>query len=545
LLYLAQCAWFIGTQSLTIDEPAHIVAGWRVWQRGDIKAHHETPPLPRLLLALPLLARDRQMVGWDWKIEKTETLRPGLEAAAWQVRPVNVILGLILAILVWTATRLLFSETAANLALALFAFSPALIAHFSLATVDGASTLSIFALALQLIRWRRNPSPVQTALLGMALGGSLATKFYTFPLYAMTLGLVLVLKPQGFTLRPQSGNWGKLIATIAVSFLLLWATYFFHVTRVTWRDGRLVARFPGHPEPTTVAMKAPVNLTFFVPAAEYLTGVRSLVRLNRKGHPAFFMGEASTTGGWKLYLPVVIVLKWPISVLLLFLATVILALRGKLSFSRDAVLLASFPALFLSLAIFSKLNVGDRYILPIYPFLLVFIAGLWEFAQRCRVVLALVVAGVSFQAADCFRYAPDYLSYFNLFVRPAESWKLLSDSNLDWGQGLIALRKYQAQNPNENIHLAYFGTVDPSLYGIGYVPLGETDRAAGTVVVSATHLSGQLLSNASSYHWVLEFPRKTILNHTLHVFDVSTKRPPTQGQIRRPSSQKPLSRAPI
>ncbi len=39
-------------------------------------------------------------------------------------------------------------------------------------------------------------------------------------------------------------------------------------------------------------------------------------------------------------------------------------------------------------------------------------------------------------------------------------------------------------------------------------------------VVSATHLSGQLLKDPLAYHWLLQYPRKTILNHSLHVFEV-------------------------
>jgi hypothetical protein len=145
---------------------------------------------------------------------------------------------------------------------------------------------------------------------------------------------------------------------------------------------------------------------------------------------------------------------------------------------------------------------------------------LWHFARRRRAILALLVALVVVNAADTLRYAPSYLSYFTIFVKPATSYKLLSDSNLDWGQGLLALREYQAAHPNETLHLAYFGTMDPSLYGIRYVPLAPNERVTGTVVVSATHLSGQLLDDPNGYRWAAQFPEKAILDHVLHVFDV-------------------------
>jgi hypothetical protein len=50
---------------------------------------------------------------------------------------------------------------------------------------------------------------------------------------------------------------------------------------------------------------------------------------------------------------------------------------------------------------------------------------------------------VVMSAAAALGHGPGYLSYFNAFVRPAESCRLLTDSNLDWGLSLLALRQYQ------------------------------------------------------------------------------------------------------
>ena len=55
LLYVAQCAWFIGTQSLTNDEPLHIIAGLDAWRHGRFERWNDHPPLVYLLLTVPLL----------------------------------------------------------------------------------------------------------------------------------------------------------------------------------------------------------------------------------------------------------------------------------------------------------------------------------------------------------------------------------------------------------------------------------------------------------------------------------------------------------
>jgi hypothetical protein len=93
---------------------------------------------------------------------------------------------------------------------------------------------------------------------------------------------------------------------------------------------------------------------------------------------------------------------------------------------------------------------------------------------------------------------------------------------------LIALQKYHQEHPQEDIHLAYFGSVDAKIYGIRYAQLKETDRATGTVIVSAMDLTGHSLRDPKCFRWLLQYPRKGILNHTLWVFDVPAAKPPAQ-----------------
>ncbi len=108
--------------------------------------------------------------------------------------------------------------------------------------------------------------------------------------------------------------------------------------------------------------------------------------------------------------------------------------------------------------------------LPIYPFALLFAGVVWESLRKNRIARLLLISFVIINAADTLRYTPGYLSYFNVFVRPANAYSLLSDSNLDWGQGLLAVRDYERNHPTEQIWLAYFGSVDPSIYGIKALP---------------------------------------------------------------------------
>lgn len=521
LLYVTQCAWFIGTQSLTYDEPVHIAEGLNAWRYGRFEQYNDHPPLARLWCALPLLDPK-----WQVDIEqlpdafRVTRIAPDPVALAWRARAMNVLLGLLLAWLVWRAADRLFSRNAANFALALFAFSPSLIAHFSIAATDGAATLFIFATAWALVRWRQQPTWTSTIGFGLLLGLLLLAKFSTAPMFVLALLWMIPLGADKVFQAPVRWNWGKTVAALLLALLVVWAGYFFHVSRLTVHDGTLTATFPNWSEPIVKPVRGDRNYSLLIPAGEYIEGFRELVRHNRQGQPAFFLGQVSTHGGWKLYYPVVMLLKWPTIVLGLSLTGLAIAIRRKVRVPADLWIMASFPALYLALAISARFNLGERHVLPMYPFAILFASALWDWVGDKRGVSALLIVLAIVNAADAMRYAPGYLSYFTPFVRPADSYRLLTDSNLDWGQGLLALRDYQRNHPGERIALSYFGSVDPQVYGIQSDFFLGDRRIPGTVIVSATNLSGQYLPEPERYRWLLQRKPVTILDHSLYVFQV-------------------------
>ncbi|HEY8671843.1 MAG TPA: phospholipid carrier-dependent glycosyltransferase, partial [Terriglobales bacterium] len=91
-----------------------------------------------------------------------------------------------------------------------------------------------------------------------------------------------------------------------------------------------------------------------------------------------------------------------------------------------------------------------------------------------------------------------------LWGGPSQTYKLLSDSNADWGQQLKATKKYLEQHGIKNCWFVYFaeGVVDTKYYGIPCKPLPTQDTQwlneqmdtpasiDGPVLVSAGHLSG-------------------------------------------------------
>ena len=116
---------------------------------------------------------------------------------------------------------------------------------------------------------------------------------------------------------------------------------------------------------------------------------------------------------------------------------------------------------------------GLRYILPIYPFLIVFAASVVASKLYNRKVVKIsVLSLVCLYIISSLSIYPHYLSYFNEFVGGSKNgYKYLVDSNLDWGQDLKGLKVYMDRKKIDKIKLGYFGSADADYYGINYAYL--------------------------------------------------------------------------
>jgi len=154
----------------------------------------------------------------------------------------------------------------------------------------------------------------------------------------------------------------------------------------------------------------------------------------------------------------------------------------------------------------SGMNIGVRHILPMYLFLSVLVAGAaWKLIAFDRRWAYAVGALLLFQAVSSARTFPAYLAYANeLWGGPANTYKLLSDSNTDCSQQLKATHRYLEQRGLKECWFAFFaeGVVDTGYYGIPCKPLPtaasfwfqeEMDvpgAVDGTVLISAAVFSG-------------------------------------------------------
>ncbi len=206
------------------------------------------------------------------------------------------------------------------------------------------------------------------------------------------------------------------------------------------------------------------------------------------------------------YFPATFLIKSTLTFLILLVAAIVAIATRKLTGWREIAFLTIPPAFYLLIAMASRMNIGLRHILPMYAFLWVLAAGAAAtFIRKDRRWTYAVIALLAFQAVSGARLYPAYMAYANeLWGGPSQTYKYLSDSNVDWGQQLKSVKKYLDDRGVKDCWFVYFaqGVVDARDYGIPCKPLPTADSlwvnekieappaVDGPVLISAGDLSG-------------------------------------------------------
>jgi hypothetical protein len=179
-----------------------------------------------------------------------------------------------------------------------------------------------------------------------------------------------------------------------------------------------------------------------------------------------------------------------------------------------------------------KLNLGFRYVLPILPLLYVLVSRVTLINLKAGTKILLFSFVALLYAAESLSVAPHFLSFFNLLAgTPTKGYRLLVDSNIDWGQDLPALKDYMNREKIDTIDLAYFGRVDPAIYGIHYRPLDRETRGK-RVAVSVSYYQGcpyylfigdrdYLIQRPPFYYLYLhQYPVRARIGYSILIIDI-------------------------
>lgn len=463
IVFAAQSGWSSTLKSAAFDEQYHLTAGFAYLRTGDPRLATNHPPLAGLLAALPLIgdieivlptdhpawaAGDRFLFSDVFLWESGNDAQSILLRSRWMM----TLLGVLLVASIFFAARQMIGDSAAWLALLLAVFEPNLIAHSRFVTTDLPLTLFFFLAVWCWQRWLVKPQWRNAFLAGVFAGLAMGVK-YNGALVWVVIGLMALIKP----LSTGGATWRERllggIAAMLSALGVLWMLFRFAVGPTAFL-------------PDWVMLPAPQYWQWFWNTFDRIVNLQD-VRIN------FMLGETSRQGWWN-YFFVAGAVKLPLLHLLLALvgATAMIWRRTM----RQYAVLWLPPVLFLLMGATQVLNIGFRHMLPAIPFVLLLGASVAEYLpERAQRPLRTVAAGillVFWLAFDLLRVAPHYESYFNQLAGPWQNWSnILVDSNLDWGQDLIELRRVMDERGIDSINLAYFGKAVPEAYGVRYRPL--------------------------------------------------------------------------
>lgn len=436
-------------------------------------------------------------------------------------------------------------------AMILLVFDPNIMAHTRLATTDlGLAAAALLAGYLLWRFWKR-PSWLRAGLAGGSFGILLNTKF-TAGLFIPLFALVILIAFLDRWRRINEGElaheprWRPLLMLIVcyplIGFLVLWAAYGFQV-------GTLPANLPAFPQLSGLTL----------PLAHYLEQLLDIGGRLQKSTPSFLLGQYSEDGWW-YYFPVVFLLKTPLPILILLGWAFSRLVIGWLRPARKLKSLATLdlagvlvPAIgYFGFALTTEINLGYRHLLPILPYLYIFIAamlvgrlqpvGTREWAMSLPRLVLVVLLG--WLVALSLWIYPHYLAYFNVLAGgPNGGWRALVDSNLDWGQDLPGLKPWMEENDVQQVWLSYFGEARPAYYGINYrglnsfpprlanpeaQPFYPFDPAPGTYAISATTLQGVHFSDHDYFAWFRDREPIAKIGYSLFLYQVPARGEPAE-----------------
>lgn len=520
LLFFGRLLHAEAQKSSTFDEVYYLLQATVYWQRQPLIPITQHPPMSNAIMGLPInlltdptiptdhpewnSIRKAQIFLWDANQAQSAQIE-------WAGRYAIISLALLTAALLFRWTRQLTgSSTIALIAVLLLTNDPNLLAHSFLATTDIPLTFFFLLTAYRYWCYWKKPTRRNFLYAGLALGAVCTVKL-------TAIVMIVAVVVMTFYRLVASRNW-QARAWLAggvqiVGWLAIAAIVYVSVYQFNW---------------------------------EVLVHDWTQQRLHMQdGHSGFLLGE-NKIGGWWYYFPLVFAIKTPIPILILVILTAGLILR-RLAFDWETVWPLLIGGGLFAASLLSTINLGYRYLLPLLPLLYLSIAqnsvmlpmrtlspspsGFWKRLQIGVVAICLFGAVlISWQTH------PDYLAYFNRLGGGSDNgWRIVVDSNIDWGQDVQALADYIATEQPEKLSATWLGNKPLDKFGVSAdilpgwplsrdnVPFSDyyaPQPPPGEYAISVTQLQGTYLADKERFAYFRELTPVQKFGYSIFLFQV-------------------------
>ncbi|MFZ5559479.1 MAG: ArnT family glycosyltransferase [Patescibacteria group bacterium] len=415
-------------ESATMDEVAHIPAGYSYLTQRDMRLNPEHPPLLKDLSAIPLLFikninfpsqikswKEEVNSQWDFGFAFLYNSNNDADKIIFWSRLPMLLLLIALGFFVYRWTKELYGKWPALLAIFLFSFSPTFIAHGRYVTTDVGAALGFFVATYYFVKCLSAEASGEGGakikywiIAGIFFGLAQLIKFslvLLIPYFGILLLIWIYIRHR--EVKPPFGGLTsenflkiffayilKFILIVVIGYILVYPIYLFHVSNYPAEKQISDTQYHSSHFPFKPAAKLVdwmVEKPILRPWAQYLLGLFMVFQRAAGGNTTYFLGEVNNVG-WLSYFPIVYAIKPPLALhILTIIAILFLAWQINLKqvirlpfgnritknlkqyFPEIAMLI--FLAIYWAVSIKSNLNIGIRHILPTFPFVYVLISG--------------------------------------------------------------------------------------------------------------------------------------------------------------------------
>jgi hypothetical protein len=370
--------------SATMDELAHIPAGYSYLKLGDNRLNPEHPPLLKDLSALPLIFMDLEFptetkywteyINGQWDMGRVFLYESGNNADQiinW-ARLFPMLLTILTGFLLYYIAKKRIGSVWALLPLFLFIFSPLVLSHGHYVTTDMAATFGVLLGLWTFANYLKNPNKKNLIIAGLAFGISQLCKYSLFllvPIYALLAFIFLIIHlyqiwpdlptsiRKKYTIKAFFKMIGFLLLIFIIGYALVYLVYLpqniNYPAEKQYSDTEyLLSSFSGGPDTNwstctswtgdllrQTRCLANINIwmakqPILKPFSQYLTGLLMVFQRSSGGNTGYFMGEISAAG-WKNYFPIIFVVKEQLPSLILMALALLTAIKNLWHASKE------------------------------------------------------------------------------------------------------------------------------------------------------------------------------------------------------------------
>ncbi len=435
-------------ESLTFDEVVHVEEGLNAWRHQTFAVDVVNPPLIREIAVIPLLFGVKGFFA---------------------PRMMIALLGVVLAVMVYRVVRKRFGKTVAMVSLLFFVFEPNFLAHAHYVTLDAGFTAFFFAAYVSFLPLIDKPFLLRWLLFGFMAGLAFASKVSALMFLPISCFLVLIVMKKRKTLAFVCKQKYRLLGALFVAVITVWATYFFRFDTIIEKrndPGRVSAKLHEVAKRTNnwiLETALTFGETQNVPLGNYVAVVKNSVVFAKQNTPVFYFGTYHNSPRW-YFLLFTVLYKTPLPLLLLFFLSTVFLFQKHHRDKRVIPFILPIPVV-LFISSVSGVRPMIRYLLPMYPFLVIVAARSVVVCVTRLSKLLFVLACLWLVCGTVFEY-PHFVAYANELAGTASTrFTMFNDSNLDWGQSLPDLARYVAAVTPSTMRFSYFGRDNAAVYG--------------------------------------------------------------------------------